>query len=58
MKRRDVVDYRYHEHRFKHFNLQYIYRICNKNAKKANPIKWICPIKKTRSHAFIDVIFI
>jgi hypothetical protein len=21
----------------------YIYRICYKNAKKANPVEWICP---------------
>jgi len=29
--------------RFKHLNFNYIYRICYKNAKKANPRKKICP---------------
>jgi hypothetical protein len=38
-----------HKHRFKHFNFQYIYLISYKNAKKANPVKWICPFKKTIS---------
>jgi len=32
--------------RFKHFNCHYIYLISYKNAKKANPVKWICPLKK------------
>ena len=33
-------------HRFKHLNFSYIYPISYKNAKKANPAKWICPIQK------------
>jgi len=32
--------------RFKHFNSQYIYRICYKNAKKANPVERICPLSE------------
>jgi hypothetical protein len=32
-----------HTHKFKHLNFNYIYRICYKNAKKANPLKWVCP---------------
>jgi hypothetical protein len=27
-------------------NSDYIYRISYRNAKKANPIKWICPYEK------------
>ena len=37
-----------HKHRFKHFNFHYIYLISYKNAKKANPVKWICPIGNCR----------
>jgi len=36
-------------HKSKHLNFNYIYRICYKNAKKANPMKWICPFEKTIS---------
>ena len=32
--------------RFKHLNQKFIYRISYKNAKKANPVKWICPFDK------------
>jgi hypothetical protein len=44
-------------HRFKHLNFEYIYPICYKNAKKANPRKRICPYLKTISQQFfIDMI--
>jgi len=33
-----------HKHNLKWLNFDYIYRICYKNAKKANPRKMICPI--------------
>jgi len=32
-----------HKHRFKHLNFRYIYLISYKIAKKASPVKWICP---------------
>ena len=32
-------------HRSKHLNFHYIYPISYKIAKKANPLKWICPIE-------------
>ena len=32
-------------HRFKDFNCQYIHPISCKIAKKANSVKWICPIE-------------
>ena len=32
-----------HKHNLKPSAVQYIYRICFKIAKKANPMKWICP---------------
>ena len=34
------------KHKLKHLNFQYIYLISYKIAKKANPIKWICPTQK------------
>ena len=35
------ISYQYY--RLKHLNFQYIYLISYKIAKKANPVKWICP---------------
>ena len=35
--------------KFRSIDSDYIYRISYKNAKKANPRKWICPILKTIS---------
>jgi len=35
--------------KFRSIDSDYIYRISYKNAKKANPVKWICPIEKTIS---------
>ena len=32
----------YHNDRFKHLDSQYIYLISYRNAKKANPMRWIC----------------
>jgi len=48
-----------HKHRFKHFNFRYIYLISYRNAKKANPVKWICPYWKTISQQFfMDMILV
>ncbi len=41
-----------HTHRFEHIKLQYIYRICYKNAKKANPRKRICPYDMRKHNVF------
>jgi hypothetical protein len=38
-----------HKDNQKLINSDYIYRISYRNAKKANPMKWICPIEKTIS---------
>jgi hypothetical protein len=47
-----VVDCMYLEHRFKHLNCQYIYRISYRNAKKANPGEMDLPLLKKRYHRF------
>jgi hypothetical protein len=39
IEKRDVLDSRYHHHRFKHLNLKCIYRIFYKNAKKINSLQ-------------------
>jgi hypothetical protein len=41
-----------HKHNLKPILTDYIYLISYKIAKKANPVKWICPYLKTISQLF------
>ena len=46
-----------HNHNLKPTLADYIYRICYKNAKKANPIKRICPYRNVVSQLYITQRF-